>query len=262
MIIKLTERHRGELLQLIEQEKELNLFIIGDIENYGFDKDFLELWGDFNDNGCIKAVLLRYYKDFIIYSREEFDVLGFSEIMKINDFKMLSGEKNIVEKLSEYIQIKEKRDMYFAKLDNCNSLYDGELDNVVIKTELKDMKKVWELLTKIGGGRNTQSLEMIEKKYLDKTGRGYHIKNENNEIVSSVETAAENVSSAMVVAVSTDPEYRGHGYATAVVSRLCRDLLSEGKSLCLFYDNPKAGKIYERLGFQGIGIWTMWTRGE
>ena len=35
------------------------------------------------------------------------------------------------------------------------------------------------------------------------------------------------------------------------------DLLKEGKSLCLFYDNPKAGSIYHRLGFENIDRWTM-----
>lgn len=29
--------------------------------------------------------------------------------------------------------------------------------------------------------------------------------------------------------------------------------------LCLFYDNPAAGRIYKRIGFRDIGKWCMWT---
>ncbi len=41
------------------------------------------------------------------------------------------------------------------------------------------------------------------------------------------------------------------------LSKLCSDLLKRNKTLCLFYDNPKAGRVYRRIGFKEIGIWTM-----
>jgi hypothetical protein len=41
------------------------------------------------------------------------------------------------------------------------------------------------------------------------------------------------------------------------MSKLCSDLLKEGKIPCLFYNNPSAGKIYERMGFRRIGFWKM-----
>jgi predicted GNAT family acetyltransferase len=41
------------------------------------------------------------------------------------------------------------------------------------------------------------------------------------------------------------------------MNALCLDVLAEGKTLCLFYDNPKAGSIYKRLGFKDIGFWSM-----
>jgi len=39
------------------------------------------------------------------------------------------------------------------------------------------------------------------------------------------------------------------------MKRLCTDLIKEGKSLCLFCDNPKAASIYRKIGFQQIGTW-------
>ncbi len=39
---------------------------------------------------------------------------------------------------------------------------------------------------------------------------------------------------------------------------LCRDCFERGKKyLCLFYDDPVAGRIYNRIGFQELGEYGM-----
>lgn len=77
-------------------------------------------------------------------------------------------------------------------------------------------------------------------------------------LVTIASTSAENSESAMVVGVATAETCRGRGYASAVVSALCRDCFGRGKKyLCLFYDNPVAGKIYNRAGFQELGEYGM-----
>lgn len=78
-------------------------------------------------------------------------------------------------------------------------------------------------------------------------------------MVSMASTTAENTFSAMVVGVATLESYKKKGYATACMVKLCDQLLSEGKELCLFYDNPEAGAIYKRIGFEDIGFWMMYT---
>jgi predicted GNAT family acetyltransferase len=61
----------------------------------------------------------------------------------------------------------------------------------------------------------------------------------------------------MIVGVCSHPEKRNQGLASLCMEALCHDILAEGKTLCLFYDNPKAGSIYKRLGFKDIGLWSM-----
>lgn len=64
--------------------------------------------------------------------------------------------------------------------------------------------------------------------------------------------------SAMIVSVATRPGFRGRGYASATVAALCRGAFAGGKQfLCLFYDNPDAGRIYRRLGFAELGQYAM-----
>ncbi|HHY65499.1 MAG TPA: GNAT family N-acetyltransferase, partial [Clostridiaceae bacterium] len=55
----------------------------------------------------------------------------------------------------------------------------------------------------------------------------------------------------------TRPEYRNHGYASLVVSRICQDIYESGKTPNLFYANEKAGHVYERLGFVHAGDYGM-----
>ena len=90
----------------------------------------------------------------------------------------------------------------------------------------------------------------------DKSGRIHCIK-KHGKIVSSAATTAANSQSAMILAVCTLKEYRNYGYGTQCVEKLCNDLLSEGKTLFLFYNNPSAGKIYKKIEFKEIGKWTI-----
>nr|WP_304362706.1 GNAT family N-acetyltransferase [Bacillus pseudomycoides] len=64
--------------------------------------------------------------------------------------------------------------------------------------------------------------------------------------------------SAMVVGVCTHPSHRGRGYASLILQKMIWDFTQEGRTLCLFYNNPAAGRIYKRLGFKDIGTWTMY----
>jgi len=61
----------------------------------------------------------------------------------------------------------------------------------------------------------------------------------------------------MIVAVCTHKNYRGKGYATELLTEIVSYLLREKQSVCLFYDNPDAGRIYRKIGFNEIGLWTM-----
>ena len=260
MIKKLNKENEEKLMNYLAAEPALNLFIIGDIENYGFTQDFQDIWGDFDQDNQFQAVLLRYYDNFIIYAKDDYDTEGIAEIINNHEPKMVSGKKECVDKLKDLIQVSKKRDTYFCKLDQAADLYQGPLLEKVEKTTLEDVKPLWELHQRIDEFEDLDELERKKKKYKDETGRGYHIYNDKRgKIICCAETTAENSFSAMVVGVATEKEYRNQGLASAVMSKLCKEVLDEGKELCLFYDNPKAGKIYKRIGFEDIGIWSMWS---
>ncbi|WFD10345.1 GNAT family N-acetyltransferase [Tepidibacter hydrothermalis] len=255
MIIQLNNNYNKALMKYLKQESEINLFIIGDIENYGYDKNFQEIWGQINDDGLLIAVLLRFHHNLIFYSRDKFDINGFYNIMKNIDFKALSGEKSIIEKFQYLFDFSKKSDMHFCKLDDISKLKNINLNTQIKQLNLDKVESIIKLHQSIAEFDNFP-LEIVKRHF--ESGRSYCIE-EDDEVVSIAQTTAENSISAMIIGVCTHPNYRKKGYASACVSHLCKDLLKENKTLCLFYDNPKAGEMYKKLGFEDIGTWTCYN---
>lgn len=260
MIRKLYQEDNEMVMDYLIEEKAMNLFIIGDIENFGYDSDFQELWGDFDDEGNIKGVLLRYYHSYVVYSKGDFDVNGFEEVInKDKGFEIISGKRDVLKEFQGIMEFKKKKELYFAEVKN-SELLDKDIDiSKIRRAKLGDTDKICDLMEIIEEFDTTPSSRKSFKKTIEtKTGRTYFIE-KDDKAIACASTTAENSTSAMVVGVCTHPQYRQQGLATKCLIALCRDILGEGRTLCLFYDNPAAGKIYKRLGFNDIGMWSMYS---
>ncbi len=261
MIRKLTEDDRAKVLGYLGGEPAINLFIIGDIEGFGFDTHFQELWADFNDRGDIDAVLLRFHESFIPYSQDEkYDWSQFkAQILEAEASGQvhvaISGKKSVLDKFNDILPNHPRREMFFCELTRADALM-LEPEHEILTTGLEDAKRVYDLIEQIDEFESLNDLEKIKQKLETKTGRIYYCA-EAGKMVSVAQTTAENSMSAMVVGVATLEAYRGKGYVSACLSSLCKDVLEENKTLCLFYDNPKAGRIYHRLGFETLDKWVM-----
>jgi predicted GNAT family acetyltransferase len=261
LIRKLTQEDHENCFAFVNQKPAENLFIIGDIEAYGYESDVQTLWGDFDGEGKLLAVLLKYRKNYLIYAPGEFDSEGFAALInEDDDFAFLSGIDSMVNVLGPHIKRKPKaqRNFYYAKCDSPNQL-DLNFDLSPVQKAVPDdaeriidqMNKIPEFIDSI---MNVENKREGMKKGIART---FFIE-EDAQIVSSASTTAENSLSAMIVGVATLEEAKRKGYASLCMTALCKDLLEEGKELCLFYDNPEAGSIYKRLGFRDIGMWSMW----
>jgi predicted GNAT family acetyltransferase len=266
MIRKLTSLDNEQLMALVLPQASINLFIIGDIEMYGYETDFQELWGDFDEQSNLRGVLLRYYENFIVYGGENYDANGFVEIIESFEFEsVISGEQSVIKSLQPLLKEDyQAKDTYFAecRAETLNVTDNEQLLKQVKRATVADATKLVELLFTIEEFAMRKSLDFDQyvertiKRYVDQAGRDYFIE-ADGKVVSIVQTAAENSKSAMIIGVCTEPSYRLKGYTTAILSKLLQDLLTEKESACLFYDNPKAGSIYKRSGFVDIGMWTM-----
>src|SRR4051794_10345800 len=117
MIRKLVKDDHESVMALIGHKPAENLFILGDIEAYGYDSTFQEIWGQFQ-NGKLIAVLLRYDGNYIPFSEQHYDVKGFAAIINRNPKQIeISGLKHLIEPLQELINrdVRKHSETYYAK---------------------------------------------------------------------------------------------------------------------------------------------------
>jgi uncharacterized protein len=258
MIVKADQTMHDKVMNYLSDEPALNLFIIADIENFGYETDFQEIWTDLDESGEIQGILLRFMGNYLPYAKGTIHAKAFSEIInKDTTYEMLSGKKEITEQFRPYVKFERTKETYFAEIKDARLINKSSSRKGIQKAELHDVDSLIELKMQIKEfSIRTTARQSLEQALRTKTGRTYFMK-EDNVVVSCASTTAENSLSAMIVGVCSHPEKRNQGLATRCMEALCHDVLAEGKALCLFYDNPKAGSIYKRLGFKDIGMWSM-----
>lgn len=260
MIRKLYEKDKDNLMNFLMEEASLNLFIIGDVLNTGFEQDYMELWGEFIGDEII-AVLLRYYNNFIPYykDRSNVDVEQFKKIIASHKKKKLvSGKYEIVMKFTDALQDVQGSRKFFCELkDKTKLLKENDKFNIK-KATVEDANRLSVFLESIEEFNNTgEDRDMLENSIRTKTGRFYFIEDEEGKIVCTAGTSAETKHAAMIVDVATSPQYRNKGLAVNCLSKLCIDTLKDCQGICLFYSNEKAGKIYHGIGFETTGNWMI-----
>ena len=134
MMRKLTKKDHEQVFAYLKEEAALNLFIIGDLEAFGYETDFQELWGVYKENGTLKSILLRFHDTFIPYSKEEFVVTDYEALLSAYKPLKLSGKSTIVERFetAPSVQLGAKNEMYF-----CECLNDSNLPSTPIHETIK-----------------------------------------------------------------------------------------------------------------------------
>jgi len=80
MIRKLGFDDKDEVLDFLCVEAAFNLFLIGDIECYGFENENVVFLGSYDDVGKMNGVLLKFHENFIPYFRDsQFDTQEFRD---------------------------------------------------------------------------------------------------------------------------------------------------------------------------------------
>lgn len=258
MIRKITADDSKPFREYVNREPSINVFIIADVENYGFNQEFQEVWGDF-DGSSLRAVLLRYYSIFVLYSeKNQYDENGIAEILASGKMNLLSGELNTVSPLSERFNFRKITKQYLAELIEDSFRPSKDANCKVIRATANHAGMLHRLTLKVseftefGEG----SIDSMKRKLENESTRTYFIR-EGSSVISTVSTNVECSTSAMIGGVMTHPDRRNRGLASACLSVLCQELLSEGKRCNLHYHNPIAGRLYNRLGFKQKARWML-----
>lgn len=246
-----TEADRALLLDYLGQRAALNLFFIGDIENSGFDTDCVSVYADIDSSG-VHAVDLVYRANLCLMSYEQKTDPDFVDVLIARHrIAVVSGDPAL---LAHYRlpDFSHREDCRLARLD---ALVNAPDTAAVVPLGMADLPAV----TRLHQLCFPDSLNDPEEQRLTLTnhsGRLYGIF-ADGRLASVAGSTAECSTLAMAIGVATDPACRGRGYAAACIAKLSAALLAEGKTPCLFYDNPSAARIYKALGYRDIGDWSL-----
>lgn len=262
MIRLLTENDRDAVLEYLYRDPAYNIFIIGDIETFGFDEPFQRVYAECDDEGTFLSVFLRYRDNAIYYA----DTLRFNKaylpIFKKDPFSFISGKTDLMNLINPYLNAYKKYHTYFCEAKTYNLDYEVQSE-IKRMTTLEDAHKIYDLISSVEEfSEFTQDKENYADAKMKSIAMGVTLYlEENGKALSTVATTAETSQNAMVVAVATHEDARNKGYASRLMKALMYEyLVKKHKHLCLFYDNPGAGKIYHRLGFELIGTWDMYKK--
>lgn len=262
MIKKLTQKDNKQVMDFLSIDPEFNIFIIGDIEQFGYESDFQNVWGEYENNELI-SVLLQYRKNVVYYStRVSKDIDVFNDVLTSFEYDILNGKKEVVEVFENYLNGWSIKDMYFCSLKNFQ-LENIDTSQVYQLITYDDFCEEHDLLATITEFSEREERDPYAKHRADIAAKGQVTTfglRVNSKLVSVASVVAETKVNGMIVGVATTKEHRRKGYASIVMNALCNEFLNnKGKSLCLFFDNPKAGSIYHRLGFKDIGMYRMYS---
>ncbi|MDC7236625.1 MAG: GNAT family N-acetyltransferase [Sphaerochaetaceae bacterium] len=251
MIRKCSINDLDILNKYLYQRKELNLFVISDIEIFGFENPDLEIFMDFDRE--IKTVYLRFFDNLCIVSYDKiFDLSFIQNIVDEHLILNISGEKDLISliKLDNF----DIKNCYFSALDQLQVKVD------TLGVEALSIDKLQEYLDKSNEVFNISTNYEATKAEMEKGSKHIFVYKDNGNVVSGVSSSAESKELAMLIGVFTVEEYRRQGLALKCVYAICEKLLNEGKTVCLFYDNPNAAKMYEKIGVKFVGDFSILKR--
>ena len=183
----------------------------------------------------------------------------------VNDLVLLFGDsrligRNLVERLADRLSLVDVRRQYLAELQSHQDLscdaggYDVEW---VTDSTIDEVIELQRGIAEFSG--IDEAADGLRKNLESNTGRTAVIR-VDGQVVSAASSAAESSFCANIIGVCTAKEFRNRGLATACMTHICNRLTQEGKTVCLFYENPAAGRIYQRLGFRDVGRWATARR--
>ncbi len=203
MIIKCTKQHYKVLMDYLNQDKVSNLFIIGDIDNYGFNSDFQHIYIDEEDDKIVTVYLI-YHDSLVISSFDkEVDNAFIDYLINEYDIKIISGLKGVIDQIE--IEDKQQENCYFAKMITPNDMVDTSMVRYAKYDQLPLIAKTH----KIVFNNDRDELPSLQSAFSSKSGRQAAIFIDN-QAVSVASSTAECDGLAMIVGVGTLPEYRNH----------------------------------------------------
>lgn len=280
MFRKCNENDYSVLMDYLKKEQILNTFIISDLDNYGFDKEYQVTYMDTDEKGACTAVALIFHNNLIISGSSETMDYSFLATLLTEKINNVMGQGELVEAFNSYLAEVECSQI------TCNSKShtkpDGSLSNNEVSSTRNYIEKTMYTLDK---GLKLQACDGVQLATLEdvdaihdfimripeisflykeksmiinrmETGEGVHLFiKEKGEIVAHTNSAAGTDISSMMGGVAVAPEFRNQGYGKRVVSAVANYVLNQKKVACLFSKSEEENNLFTELGFVAYKKW-------
>jgi predicted GNAT family acetyltransferase len=232
------------------------------VEAHGFQGSVVRSWGVFNRSDMeMEGLLLRYGNTAVAVDHDGRCAPAFARLIdKEHNIAGVRGSLEVVSGIQALLHRytpSDWEDSYFLVLRK-----PAPRTPPIPATARRAGPEDRDLLTELYSGagpmyrsRSNVASKLAETRVfvVEESADGRHPR----RIASCALLNVEGKDAGLIGGVYTLPSARGKSYAAACTSLLAADLQRDGKTPCLFYENPIAGKVYRRLGFEDASRWAV-----
>jgi predicted GNAT family acetyltransferase len=261
MIRMMNESEKDDLLEFLYLEPEINLYMIKEVEHFDPENKHQEIYVEKDKEGYV-AVLSRNWSNAIYYARDVVFNEAWVEILKSLDFLFISSQTALIRLIHPHFPSMKEDRMDFMRSTAFTADKTIDYSDVEILDSKEEAIEVYDLLLSVEELYTVHQKsrdEYIEYLYYNSGENGTTVYvRKDGRIVASASAVFETKKSAMIVSVATHKDYRKQGHGRKVMHYLMDLYINQKKkTLCLYYDDPRAEKLYTDLGFIDIYKWSM-----
>lgn len=249
------------LLEFFEQDLTHCLYSYIDLKKYGINNPNLKIYY-YENEGKITSAATSYYNGLQLYANDyAFPVAETTALINRLKPSMVASTQHIIELIKHnFADSYSLENGYVCGISSTNHIcpkYE------VVRASYEDLEEISKLICSdegVGGHYTVNELKIQLKDRMEESfGRNYIIRLDG-KIVCHAATYAEVSKLAVISGVITHSAYRGKGLALEAVTKLCSDLLSEGKQPHLFFYTKEAFSLYSRIGFGTPSNWSKLSK--
>ncbi len=257
MIIRAGEAQHALIAPFLQREAVYNTFLISDIESHRYDKGYQQVYLSTDHRGACRGVYLRYFNNLILSGDATGEDADFLISLIDPSVNTIMGKASCVSPLEKQLSLPHT---YIQK--ELFALRDQSLlvkDIPTCGAGLSDVDRIHAFLMSIPEFKQIYAVkDMIFNRI--QNGEGIHLYLERGgEIIAHINSAAQTETTCMVGGLGVAPAYRGQGLGKGLVSALCREMLRQGRTPCLFNEAPPERSLFKQIGFNEIGKWGVVT---
>jgi hypothetical protein len=255
------ESEREAILEFLYMEPEINLYLIEEVYHFDECNKHQEIYVE-TINDDYFTIVSRNWSNVIYYAVDPAFNEAWISVLKSFDFLFISAKTHLIELIHPYFPAMEEDRMIFMRSTTFTPDKNIDYNDVEILETKEEAAEVYDLLLSVEElytVHQKSRKEYIEYLYYNSGENGTTVYvRKNGRIVATASAVFETKKSAMIVSVATHKDSRKQGHGRKVMHYLMDYYVNQKKkTLCLYYDDPRAEKLYLNLGFIDIYKWSM-----